>query len=186
LRVRAVVRSQSKADFFLAQFQAHHSNLEFKIVQDITVPGAFDEAFADGSIQGVIHSASPMPTQDPNDDPDLHIKPAVEGTLGILNSAARVNTVKRIVITSSTVAALEPKRAPVTYTEETWNDTAVNSVKERGKGAAPYSKYTASKVLAERAAWEFVKEKDPSFDLVTLLPSWIWGVCCLSLYVLFS
>lgn len=175
LRVRAVVRSQSKADYLLDRFHQHRDNLEFKIVQDITVPGAFDEVFEDGSVQGVIHSSSPMPTANPDEDPDLHIRPAVEGTHSILQSAAKANTVKRVVITSSLVAVLEPKKAPVTYTEDSWNNTAVSTVRERGKGAPPYSKYTASKVLAEQSAWEFVKEKGPSFDLVTLLPSYIWG-----------
>ncbi|CAG8683200.1 15722_t:CDS:2 [Acaulospora colombiana] len=183
LRIRAVVRSRSKADYLLDCLQQHRSNLEFRIVKDITVPGAFDEVFEDGMVQGVIHSASPMPTTNPDEDPDLHIKPAVEGTLSVLRSAAKIGTVKRVEITSSLVAALEPKKAPVTYTEESWNDTAVKTVQERGKGAPPYSKYTASKVLAERSAWEFVKEENTSFDLVTLLPSYIWGVRTFSFLV---
>jgi nucleoside-diphosphate-sugar epimerase len=35
-------------------------------------------------------------------------------------------------------------------------------------------------VLAERAAWEWVKEANPHFDLVTILPSFIFGVSRIS------
>jgi hypothetical protein len=62
----------------------------------------------------------------------------------------------------------------------------VNLVKEKGKNVTLYRKYKPSKAMAERAAWELIKEKNPSLDLVTLLPSWIWDVRVLSLYVLLN
>jgi nucleoside-diphosphate-sugar epimerase len=40
-------------------------------------------------------------------------------------------------------------------------------------------KYVASKVLAERAAWSWVEKNKPTFDLVTVLPPWVWGVSIL-------
>ena len=36
--------------------------------------------------------------------------------------------------------------------------------------------YRASKVMAERAAWEFVKEKQPRFDIVTICPPLVIGM----------
>ncbi|CAG8683207.1 15723_t:CDS:1, partial [Acaulospora colombiana] len=114
LHVRAVVRSQPKADFLLERFQEHRDKLEFTIIEDITTPDAFDAAFEDGTVQGVIHAASPRPTMNPEDDPDVLIKPAVEGTLGILKSAAKFDTVKRVVITSTIFNALVPNEPTTT------------------------------------------------------------------------
>ena len=49
-------------------------------------------------------------------------------------------------------------------------------MQEYGKNAPSFVKYAASKTLAERAAWQLMKEQDPQFDLVTILPSFLWGV----------
>jgi nucleoside-diphosphate-sugar epimerase len=53
---------------------------------------------------------------------------------------------------------------------------------EMGKDTPINALYTASKTLAEQAAWKFMEEKNPAFDLVTILPSWIWGVSNIPLY----
>ena len=47
----------------------------------------------------------------------------------------------------------------------------MDNVKTLGVKADPRDWYTASKTLAEKAAWDFVKTEKPSFDLVTVLPS---------------
>lgn len=52
------------------------------------------------------------------EDPQDTIGPAVSGTTGILESVLRFGgNVKRIVITSSSASATEPKDGPYTYTE---------------------------------------------------------------------
>jgi dihydroflavonol-4-reductase len=50
----------------------------------------------------IVHTASPFPIQAPKDESVL-IKPAVEGTMAIME-AAKANNVKRVVITSSIAA----------------------------------------------------------------------------------
>ena len=52
----------------------------------------------------VIHTATPVGIQEPKDENDM-IRPAVEGTLGVMR-AATIHCVKRVVITSS-IAAIE-------------------------------------------------------------------------------
>lgn len=42
--VRAAVRSQAKADYLRNLLKDHAEKLEFVFVEDITIPGAFDEA----------------------------------------------------------------------------------------------------------------------------------------------
>lgn len=53
--------------------------------------------------QYVCHVASPFPLQIPS-DPDVLIKPAVDGTLNVLRAAANDGNVKRVVLTSSLAA----------------------------------------------------------------------------------
>ena len=59
--------------------------------------------------------------------------------------------------------------------ESSWNQAAVDTVNKLGVEADAGSKYSASKVLAERAAWEFVEKHKGSigFDVVVLCPSWV-------------
>jgi len=116
----------------------------------------------------VIHVASPVPNYVPKDENEV-IKPAVNGTLFVLKAAAQPESkVKRVVLTSSIAAiagdAFETDRM---YTEKDWPD--LNSLK-------PYSK---SKVLAEKAAWDFVQERKkssfPCFELAVINPGYICG-----------
>ncbi|PVF97742.1 NAD(P)-binding protein [Serendipita vermifera] len=171
--VRISVRSESKADFIRSRFHEHEKRFEFVIVKDITTPGAFDEAVK--GVEGIIHVASPLGETEPDIDPQSLIDPAVNGTVEMLKSANKTGSgVKRVAITSSSSAVWNHLGKPV-FTEEDWNWPAVELVKEMGKASPSFLKYAASKTLAERAAWKFVEENSPSFDIVTILPSFCWG-----------
>lgn len=58
-----------------------------------------------------------------------------------------------------------------------WNEAAVKAVKEKGKDAFHFSKYAASKTLSEQAAWQWIEDEKPGFDLVTIMPTFVLGVC---------
>ncbi|KAG8959162.1 methylglyoxal reductase (NADPH-dependent) gre2 [Tulasnella sp. 419] len=171
--VRATVRFKEKGEYLRGIFSEYDGKFEYVIVEDMVMSGSFDEAVK--GVDGIAHSASPVSLVE---DPDDLIIPAVNGTLGILESARKNGSdVKRIVVTSSFATTLEPHPPPYIYTEADWCDHALKEVKEKGKGASPMIKYTASKVMAERAAWNFVKEhqSEIGFDLVTILPTFILG-----------
>ncbi len=117
----------------------------------------------DRAIEGcdyVVHTASPLPVKPPTDENEC-IKPAVEGTLAVLRAAAK-HKVKRVVITSSalTITMKKTENMKELYNEDDWADMEV---------LGPYEK---SKTLAERAAWDFVKDlpEDQKFELVTVIP----------------
>ncbi|GAA2510879.1 SDR family oxidoreductase [Winogradskya humida] len=95
----------------------------------------------------VLHVASPNPPTVPRDENEV-IRPAVEGTLRVLRAAAASDTVRRVVLTSSTsaVAGGRPEPGSGHHTEADW------SLEEN---CSPYEK---SKTLAERAAWNFLSE----------------------------
>ncbi|KAJ8449456.1 hypothetical protein Cgig2_002253 [Carnegiea gigantea] len=126
-----------------------------------------EEGSSDAAVQecrGVFHIASPVIIDSPNPQEDI-INPAVKGTLNVLSSCAKVPTIKRVVLSSSFAAVVHNGRplSPETVVDETWFST-------REACEASYGKwYLLSKIMAEEAAWEFVKEK--GMDMVSILPT---------------
>jgi nucleoside-diphosphate-sugar epimerase len=86
----------------------------------------------------------------------------------MLQSAAKSKSVKRIVITSSVVVlATKPGASmPGPYDLAPVPDTDKVPANERVA-------YRASKTLAYKAAQGFMASKQPTFDLVNILPSYV-------------
>ncbi len=128
---------------------------------------AFDEPMAGCEL--VIHTASPFFVTGISHAEDELIRPAREGAANVLRAATRIESVKRVVLTSS-VAAVYGDNADISltpagiFTESDWNSTS-------GPDHQPYS---YSKTVAERTAWQMVKEQD-RWDLVTINPGFILG-----------
>ena len=100
--VRVAVRNESGFEK-LKMFKSvapYISQMNCVIVPDITVSGAYDEALQ-GSVKHVIHIASPLAHSDEGDYHANLVVPAVKGTIGMLESAAKVSSVGRVVITAS-------------------------------------------------------------------------------------
>jgi dihydroflavonol-4-reductase len=118
------------------------------------------------AVQGcdyVLHVASPFPLAQPKDPGEL-IVPAREGTLRVLRAALDAG-VGRIVVTSSVAAvrgSVDHSSAPLT--EESWTDPD-----------GDITPYTRSKTIAERAAWDLVKERGESEKLAVVNPGAILG-----------
>jgi nucleoside-diphosphate-sugar epimerase len=112
----------------------------------------------------VLHVASPFPPQQPT-DPDELIVPAREGTLRVLKAALDAG-VGRIVVTSS-IAAVggSTNHASAPLTEADWTDSDNPKL----------TPYTRSKTIAERAAWDFVKERGAVEKLAVVNPGAILG-----------
>ncbi|KAK3070842.1 hypothetical protein LTR53_009733 [Teratosphaeriaceae sp. CCFEE 6253] len=180
-RVRAAVRSEAKGDSIrsnatLANITDLSSKLTFVVVPDITAQGAFDEAVK--GVVYVLHVASPLSNAAATvqDDLDLLlIKPAVLGTLGMLESARKQSSVKRIVITSSMVAI--PPIGALTGQAPTEH---VYKPEERADDlSAPWQAtivaYVQSKIAALKQAEAWVKKNSPHFDVIHIHPSFVGG-----------
>ncbi|KAG8691840.1 methylglyoxal reductase (NADPH-dependent) gre2 [Ceratobasidium sp. 423] len=174
--VVGVVRHESKTSQLRNLFpQAVTSgSLTFVIVPDITRPGAFDEILSSGQpFDAVVHTGSPASMSLEDVERDIY-QPAIEGTLGILRSIkARAPSVKRVIITSSFVAVVDRSkgaRPGYTYSEGDWSPVT----REQGLENV-WMGYTASKNLAERAAWNFVETEKPNFAITTLCPPFVYG-----------
>jgi len=127
----------------------------------------------------VEHTASPFHFRVTDPYLDL-VNPAVNGTLGLLNSALKEPKIKRVVITSSFASIVSPKPVDYVFTEQDWNESSPALLKKHGKDTEPAESYRTSKVLAEKAAWKFVQDHTDAngvapFDLTTICPPLIIG-----------
>lgn len=125
-------------------------------------------------VSGVIHAASVV-SFSPN--PEEVIDPVVAGTLSILHSAATQPTIRRFVLTSSSIAG-DFTRPNEVYSldEHSWNEVSSVEAYKKGEGIMHGGHvYAASKVLGEKAAWKFVQEEKPGFVLNTILPNYNLG-----------
>jgi dihydroflavonol-4-reductase len=112
----------------------------------------------------VFHTASPYIIQVDDPQRDL-VDPAVNGTLGVLRACAAAPDVARVVLTSSMAAVTDEPDAGRVLTEADWNE----------RSTLTRNPYYLSKTLAERAAWEFVRERTPAWDLVAINPFLVIG-----------
>ncbi|KIY46821.1 NAD(P)-binding protein [Fistulina hepatica ATCC 64428] len=172
--VRGTVRSASKGKHLTDMFKEYGDRFEVVVVEDITKEGAFDEAVK--GVDAVEHTASPFHMK--AGDPQELIVPAVKGTVGMLQSVLKNGSlVKRVVVTSSVAAVIDPKPVPTIYTEESWNNGSVKEVEDKGADASQGDKYRASKTLAERGAWRWyhAHKNELPWDLVCLNPPFVFG-----------
>ncbi len=124
----------------------------------ITAEHGWGEAFA--GVDEVYHLASPMHYGDVNQI----VGPARDGVLHVFR-AARLAGARRIVMTSSFAAIGYSPKLVRDYTEDDWTDADM-------PGLAPYPR---SKVVAERAAWDFIGREGGGMELVVINPTWIVG-----------
>lgn len=121
--------------------------------------------------EAVLHTASPFHFNVTDPKKDL-LDPAIIGTTGILKSIKKnAPQVKRVAITSSFAAIVNPKEAPDTYNESHWNPVTMDEALNTDPGTA----YRGSKKFAEKAAWDFVENEKPNFTLTTLNPPLVLG-----------
>ncbi|CAH2350419.1 putative NADPH-dependent methylglyoxal reductase Grp2p [[Candida] railenensis] len=171
-KVVGTVRSTEKGEDLKKKLKS--DNFTYEIVKDIGVEGAFDEALkAHPEVTVFLHTASPFHFNVTDPEKDLLI-PAVEGTKNALSAIATYGPqIKKVVVTSSYAAIGHHDVDAVasnTFTEDSWNEITW----ERSKGNA-LDGYYGSKTFAEKAAWDFVKEKKPNFTLSTVNPVYVFG-----------
>jgi len=156
--VVGTVRSLSKADATRSAIASVAPVEKLTFVEaDLLSDDGWDEAMAGCTY--VMHVASPFVLAEPKNENEL-ITPAVEGTRRVISAAQRVG-VRRLVLTSSTVAMIAGKPSG-RYGPDAWSDTSANI------GA-----YAKSKTLAERAAWDAVAGSE--MELTVVNPGAVFG-----------
>ena len=163
--VKTTLRSLKRKDEVIEMLKTggitSFDNLAF-IETDLTKDDNWDEAVKDCDY--VLHVASPIFLSLPKDENEM-IRPAVDGALRVLK-AARNAGVKRVVMTSNFGAVGYSHKNPNDeITETDWTDP-------NEKGLSSYNK---SKVMAERAAWDFIKNEGGELELSVINPVGIFG-----------
>ena len=111
----------------------------------------------------VLHVASPL-GGNPNDSKDALVAPARDGTLRVLKAATNAK-VRRVVMTSAAAAARPPLDSGRTSDETVWANP----------DDPQFDAYRVSKILAERAAWDFMSHSGGQTEFTTVLPGAVFG-----------
>lgn len=127
------------------------------VAANLTEDAGWDAAVA--GCDFVLHIASPLGN---DGDGAALIAAARDGALRVLRAAVDAG-VGRVVMTSSTAACTPAKPLKRAIDESDWTDPDQPDL----------AAYRRSKVLAERAAWDFMAGKPT--DLTTILPGAIFG-----------
>ena len=127
--------------------------------------GLLDDAGWEKALEGcefMLHVASPFIMGEPSNPDDL-IKPAVEGTMRALKFAKSAG-VKRVILTSSTVAVMGSKSSGICGPNDWADPNQVGS-------------YAKSKILAEKSAWSFIdsQEEAEKMEMVSINPGGVMG-----------
>lgn len=163
--VRNIERSAEVADAVRAHLtnaDAVDSRLTF-VALDLSSDAGWSDAMA--GVDVLMHTASPFPLEQPKNEDDL-IRPAVDGTLRALRAAYAAG-IKRVILTSST-AAISGSALPsddTSFDETNWTDP-------QEPGTSPYVR---SKTLAEKAAWDFIRDDASDMQLTTINPGFVLG-----------
>lgn len=155
--VRASVRSSDKAAHLRAILGAAGAALaRFETVEaDLGIPAHWPNALE--GVDRVLHLATPMQGK-------AVTETAIEGTRLVVKASAAAGA-RRIVLTSSGLAALYPRRRVTAgvVSEDDWSDSANRRLNGYGR----------AKTLAEHAAWQLAREH--GLALTTILPGAIIG-----------
>ncbi|KAK3788414.1 hypothetical protein RRG08_012589 [Elysia crispata] len=163
-QVRATVTSLSQEEEKVKALSELCPEAKFKVEVvevDPTKPEAWEQAMKD--VQYLIYTIKPEGAKAAAAEGEAPTQPAVEAIQAAFKAGVESKTVKRILLASSYQAITAAPAAPSdkVFTEADWTDAET---------AEPLIK---SLVLAEKAAWDFVKELPDAdkIDLVVMNPT---------------
>lgn len=166
-RVRGTIRALSRAEEVRRGVATQTGAAALRDLELVEADLLADRGWAD-AMQGavaVMHTAMVVLADEPK-DPDVVVRPAVEGTARVLRFAHAAG-ISRLILTSS-IATIGYGHGQTTgkrrYTEEDFTDLTAM----RWSWA-----YCTGKTLAERAAWAFAREN--GLQLTTIHPGMILG-----------
>jgi dihydroflavonol-4-reductase len=161
-QVNGSLRSLDRSKEVEESLKKHNTSIEnLTLVKlDLLSDDGWDDA-----IEGcdyLLHVASPFVLS--NEPEEFFVKPAVEGATRALKFAQKHN-IKKVVLTSSFAAVGDTFDGTESFDESHWSDTTNSKM----------SFYAKSKTLAEKAAWDYVKNNNVSFELSVINPTAVLG-----------
>ncbi len=167
IRVHTTVRNPDDDTKIEHLKKLAHSDLITFFKADLLEHGSFQKSMAGCDM--VIHTASPFFVSGFKDAQKELIDPAKLGTRNVLETANKIDSVNRVVLTSSVVAIYGDAKEALSkpdnsFTAEDWNSTST----------LDHQPYSLSKTLAEKEAWSIARQQE-RWDLVTINPGFIIG-----------
>lgn len=171
-KVKGAVRDIAKASWlqehFDAKYPGQYSQIKLSAFSDKAL---LAEAFK--GIAGIVHVAinTNLPTEA---EPFVQI--AIDEALAVLEVAQATESVKAVVLTSSSMAS-----APWGYSgaigKDQYNDAFIKLAYEAPSDdpAKIWFVYAAAKAKAEQAAWKYYAENKPKYSLNQVLPAANFG-----------
>jgi dihydroflavonol-4-reductase len=160
--VNATLRSESRKDEVkraLTDNNVSIENLEL-YVADLENDGGWDEAVS--GCKYMLHVASPLALG--KQPEEYFVKPAVAGAKRALEFAAK-HGVEKVVLTSSFAAIVDTPDEKEVFNEDDWSDPDKVGI----------TFYNKSKTLAEKFAWDFVKNNPNAPRLTVINPVLVTG-----------
>lgn len=161
--VRATLRSldkQAAARAAVATAVNPGDSLAF-VAADLLNDTGWDEAMR--GVDYVLHVASPLSGAGTGDRMSL-VAPARDGTLRVLRAAVKAG-VKRVVMTSAAATTRQRLGTDIVADKSMWAD----------ENDPQFDAYRVSKILAEKAAWDFMNHEGGKTGFATILPGAIFG-----------
>ncbi|EHK20906.1 uncharacterized protein TRIVIDRAFT_50565, partial [Trichoderma virens Gv29-8] len=178
--VRAVVRNEQNISDIAEKSSLISESHKRGILDFVVIPDFLSSdnwsVVLDG-ITSIIHIASPLAHEvgAPSEDYERDIiSPAISMVTIVLEAAAKILSVRRVVITSSCVTLIPFEWNLNPDSERLYSASDLNSNPHKPYGSAMEA-YWASKAYSRIATREFVEKKKPHFDFVHLLPSVVFG-----------
>ncbi|XP_042487113.1 dihydroflavonol 4-reductase [Macadamia integrifolia] len=171
--VHATARDPEKVSPLLSSWNGGKRLKVFRA--DFQEEGSFDEAVQ--GCHGVYHVAAPMEFGVPaNEDIESYVetkllKPAIKGTLNLLQACSRAKSVKRVIFTSS-ISTITAKDDAGRW-KSTVDESCQSSIDHVWNMKASGWVYVLSKLQSEEAALKFANEN--GIDLVSILPPTVAG-----------
>jgi len=157
--VRGTVRPFTKKDSYKNLYELTNDPKKLHLVEaDIMDPKAWEDAVK--GCKYVIHTACPNLSYDPSNE-DVLIKPAVEGTLNVLNAGLQGGITKSVITSSIGTMWLGNHKKEIS--EQDWLDES------------KCDSFHKSKALAERAIWNFWSKNKENMEVVIINPGFTVG-----------
>ena len=162
--VRGSVRSTTKEKEVIDSLAAASVDVSRLSIVDLNLTSDLGWETAVSGCDYVMHVASPYVVANPKHESEI-ITPAVDGTLRVLRASEK-SGVKRVVLTSSALAMMASLKTGTIGP----NDRADTN-------STHLSSYAKSKILAEKAAWDFFAHlgKAKPMQMVSINPGIVFG-----------
>ncbi|KAF2260805.1 NAD(P)-binding protein [Lojkania enalia] len=178
-RVRCIVRRDSAIATIKSgpSIQEFDDRIEYAVVPDNTVPGAYDDAL--NGVRYVVHVAGVWPMPGYHPDRDIY-DPFVKGMENILSAAEKSGTVKRIVFTQAGAGLVCPDEGDTLGTE--MNNVLDEYAKVNDRSAAfrpplksPHHAYCGAKAYCMTHLSSPQTRANLPFSIIQIIPGTVIG-----------